>query len=144
MNDAAVCDVGLRWTGDNRAGSVKVVTALWLAGTILGCSACGEPVGFRLHRECESIVDTADRVSSPLLLSTYDIIDVLAKDPKVRRELGNAYYDKWQKYRDDHPDEWKAAYGEVVRVKQADYAQNGRPKKVADCVLQRGMKQVAR
>jgi len=54
------------------------------------------------HRDCESIVDTADKVSSPLLLGSYDIIDVLAKDPKVRRELGNAYYDKWQKYRDDH------------------------------------------
>ena len=99
MNSVAVCDVGLRWTGDKRAGSVKVVTALWLAGTISGCSACGESVGARLHRECESIVDTAGRVSSPLLFSTYDIIDVLAKDPKVRPELGNAYYDQWQKYR---------------------------------------------
>ena len=130
--------------GDRRAGSVKAVTALWLAGLIVGCSARGESVGTRLQRECESIVDTADRMSSPLLFSSYDITDVLARDPRVRRELGNAYYDKWQKYRDDHPDEWKAAYGEVVRVKQADYAQNGRPKKIADCVLQRGMKQVAR
>ena len=144
MNGDAVCGMGLRWTGDTRVGSAKAVTALWLAGIILGCSACGEPVGVRLHRDCESIVDTADKVSSPLLLGSYDIIDVLAKDPKVRRELGNAYYDKWQKYRDDHPDEWKAAYGEVVRVKQADYARNGRPKKIADCVLQRGMKQAAR
>ena len=100
-----------------------------------------DALGARLQQECESIIDKADALTSPLWFNNNDIIKVLAKNPKVRPELGNAYYDKWEKYRDGHPNEWEAAYREVIQAKQAEYVRDGRPKKIAECMIQRGVKE---
>jgi hypothetical protein len=102
-----------------------------------------ETVGERLQRECESIIDTADALQSPTWYNNQEIIDVLAKNPEVRPKLGNAYYNKWQQFRDEHPEQWKAAYEVVIKAKEAEYRTDGRPKRIAECVLQRGMRPAA-
>jgi len=126
-------------TGDRRQGK-RLVWAPVLALAFMGCSESPQSVGARLQLECESIIDTADSLSSPIRFSNQDIIDVLAKDPKVKEELGE-WSRNWEKYRAEHPDKWAVAYGEVLDAHRAAYQRDGRPKKIAECVIQRGVKE---
>ncbi len=66
----------------------RLLCAVVLALAFTGCSESPESVGIRLQRECESIIDAADALSSPIRFNNHQIIDVLAKDPKVKKELG--------------------------------------------------------
>jgi len=120
-----------------------LLCAVALAIAFTGCSETPESVGIRLQRECESIIDTADALSSPIPLSNQDVIDVLAKDPNVKKELGE-WFRNWQKYREDNPDKWAVARRDALEANRADYLRKGRPKRIAECVIQRGVKESRR
>jgi len=115
----------------------RLLCAAVLALPLVGCSENPESIGARLQRECESIIDTADALSSPIRISNMDIVNVLIKDPKLKPELEDKY-DRWEKHRNDHPDMWDAAYREVSQVKQTKYLQDVRPQRIAECVIRRG------